>query len=146
MLQDLDFEGFEKLLAESMENGNFEKCEREKNLGVSHTSNLKRKRSQKRVDAKTLHKKKIKKGSTLDLHSCTQKIARDKIMNLINERKRIRGQQVVRIITGRGANSENGISVLKEMAYELLQDLESRRTITRFILEATGGSFIVQIK
>ena len=69
--------------------------------------------------------------------------AAQRVENWLRQHQALKSGEVL-IITGRGNNSEGGVSVVRESAIRVFHDLRRKGVITDF-LEHTAGSFVVTL-
>ena len=99
--------------------------------------------NRRQLTERRLKKIRIEIQDTLDLHGSNKNVAKLRTKAFI-QRSRAQKKPAVRVITGKGNNSENG-PVLQPVIESLLEEFRNKRQIVRFILENSGGSYIVQL-
>jgi hypothetical protein len=80
---------------------------------------------------------------TLNLRTSlpTARQAADRVENWLRQHQALKSGEVL-VITGRGNNSEGGVSVVREAAIRVFHELH-RKGVTRDFTEHTAGSFVV---
>jgi DNA-nicking Smr family endonuclease len=84
--------------------------------------------------------------ATLDLHGFTLSDAHRAVMTFVRERRQ-RGDDVVRLVVGRGTHSEGGVAVLRGALPDWLTGLPIARHVAAFVSAAPrrGGSGAVMV-
>ncbi|MFC1673015.1 Smr/MutS family protein [Pseudomonadota bacterium] len=99
--------------------------------------------------AKRLRRGKARIEARLDLHGCTQDIARPELEDFI-ERAWLSGKREVLVITGKGTRMDGSIGVLRQMVPQWLNRVPNRERITAFTQAATKdggeGALYIRIK
>jgi hypothetical protein len=84
-------------------------------------------------------------GRTLNLRASlpTGAEAARRVESWLREQQVQRAEEVL-VITGRGNNSEGGVSVVREAAIRVFHELQRKGVVTSFV-EHTAGSFVVTV-
>ncbi|MDB4916562.1 MAG: Smr protein/MutS2 [Gemmatimonadetes bacterium] len=82
---------------------------------------------------------------TLNLRTSlpTASEAAHRVENWLRQHQALKSGEVL-VITGRGNNSEGGVSVVREAAIRVFHDMRRKSVITEFV-EHTTGSFVVSL-
>ncbi len=73
----------------------------------------------------------------------TAREAAERVENWLRQHQALKSGEVL-VITGRGNNSEGGVSVVREAAIRVFHDMRRKGVIKEFV-EHTAGSFVVEL-